>query len=122
MATLGGIDLGILDSEDQTKDSNLFNQPLPYSDSDDSLLMDLFGTGRSIVLSGVKKSTSRSDLQTFVADIESIQNGQQTGSTYIGELITASKTVLIQSFNWRWVAGDVQRVHYTITLLEGQPI
>lgn len=118
MATLDGVILGDIQNENQTKDSNLFIQPLPYSDSEDSLLMDLMGTGRTITLN-VKFKGTTAELKTFIAAIEGIQDGAQTGSTYVGSLVTTSKTVLIQTFSWDYERGNVGVLNYNITLIEG---
>lgn len=121
MATIDGNSLGKVQNESQTKDSNLFMQPLPYSDSVDSILMDLFGTGRTITIEG-KITGDKTALQTFVGAIEGIQDGRQSGSVYVGDLITSNKTVLIQTFNWNYQAANVGSLPYTLTLMEGTVI
>ena len=77
------------------------------------------GTSRTITIEGQKISTTKSDLTTFVSTIEGIQNGQQGSSAYVGDFITSSKNVQIQTFSWNWVEGDVGRIKYTLVLLEG---
>jgi hypothetical protein len=122
MATLATKDLGTIETETQTKESNLFFQPLPYSDSTSAILLDLMGTSRTIQIEGMWIDTTKSNLQTYVSDIESIQNGQQSGSTYVGDFVTTDKTVLIQTFTWTWSAGDPGRIKYSLSLVEGTPI
>ena len=117
-ATIGGVSLGIVNSESQTKSSGLFNQPLPFSDSDASLIMDLLGTSRTITISGVKTGTI-ADLRTFVTNIEAIQNGQQSGSTFVSSWTNVNKTCLIQEFTHDKVEADENRVTYTLSLIEG---
>jgi len=118
MATIGGVDLGTVTSETSAKNSNLFNQPLPLSDSDEALLMDLFGTSRTITVEGVKTGAV-ADLRTFITNIEAIQDGEQSGSTFVSSWTNANKTVLIQDFTHTKVQADESKVNYTLTLLEG---
>lgn len=121
MVTLGGIDLGVVKNESQSKDSSLFNQPMPRSDSDEAILMDLFGTSRTVTIDGVKTGTL-SELRTFVNAIEGIQSGTQTGSTFSGGFKSTNITVLIQNFTWNYAEGDVSRISYTLTLVQGTAI
>ncbi len=118
MATIGGKSLGNVKSENSTKSSNLFNQPLPFSDSDVALIMDLMGTSRTITVTGVKTGTV-AQLRTFVTDIEGLQNGEQSGLTFVSSWTNVNKTVLIQDFTHDKLEADENKVNYTLTLLEG---
>jgi len=122
LATLNSTDLGTITRETQTKDSNLFFYPLPLSDSNEALLLDLMGTSRTITVEGYKISTTKATLTTFVTTIETLQNGEQSGVTYVGDFITTNKTVQVQTFTWDWVEADVNRIKYTLTLLQGTPL
>ena len=68
MTSVGGVDLGKITNESSTKSSTLFNTPLPFSDSDEALIMDLFGMSRTITVTGYKTGTV-ADLRTFVTNI-----------------------------------------------------
>lgn len=116
MATINSVSLGVVQNENSSKESNLFFSPLPYSDSDDAILLDLMGTSRTITING-KFTGNKTALQTAVGNIESIQNGQQELVEYAGEIIT--KNVQIQSFTWDYKEGSPNEVDYTLTLLEG---
>lgn len=118
MTSIGGKDLGDVNSESSTKSTGLFNQPLPYSNSDAALIMDLMGTSRTITVNGVKTGAVAA-LRTFVTDIEGIQNGQQGGSTFVSSWTNVNKTVLIQDFTWEKVEGNESKINYSLTLLEG---
>ncbi|MFW6173735.1 MAG: hypothetical protein ACOC5T_08325 [Elusimicrobiota bacterium] len=118
MASVGGVDLGNVTTERSSKESNLFTQPIPYSDSTDTLMMDIFGTTRTITVEGSKTGTL-SELRTFVENIEDLQNGQQSGMTFESSWTNDDKTVLIQNFEHSKAEGDVSRVTYSITLVEG---
>lgn len=117
MATLGTINLGIVKNENSSKESNLILQGIPYSDSDEAVTLDLMGVTRILTINGEKVDTP-TNLVTFIGNIESIQNGQQTGLIYSGDMISGI-TVLIQSFSWDYVSGDPNRITYTLTLYEG---
>ncbi|MCK4827668.1 hypothetical protein KA005_68710 [bacterium] len=118
MASIGGVDLGEVKTESHTKSSNLFNQPLPYSDSDAALIMDLMGTNRTITIMGVKTGTIAAQ-RTFIAAIEAKQNGAQSGMTFVSSWTNMSKTVLIQDFTHDKKGADESEVSYTLVLIEG---
>ena len=119
MATLDSKDLGKVQLETQSKASNLFNQPLPTSDSDKSILLDLFGINRTITIEGIF-SGSLTQQNTFITDIEGIQNGTQIGVTFVSsQTNTSNKTVFVQDFSWNFSAGKPNKVNYFLTLLEG---
>lgn len=118
MTSIGGVDLGEVKSESSTKSSGIFNTALPFSDSETALIMDLLGTSRTISIEGIKTGTV-SQLRTFVTNLEALQNGQQSGMTFVSSWTNADKTVLIQDFTHTKVEGDESRVTYTLTLIEG---
>ena len=117
-ASIGGKSLGNVLSESSSKSSNLFNQPIPFSDSDSALIMDLMGTNRTITITGVKTGTVAS-LRTFITDIEGLQNGSQSSLTFVSSWTNANKNVLIQDFTHDKIEADENKVSYTIILLEG---
>ena len=119
MATLDGTDLGNIQTETQNKDSSLFNQPLPGSDSSTSILLDLFGVTRTISIDGIKSGTAAA-LNTFITVIEALIAGGQSGVTFVSSLSTfANKTVFVKSFNWDYVKGDPNKISYRLELTEG---
>lgn len=121
MATLAGVDLGTVSDESSTKSSNLFNFPMPLSDSDQAILMDIFGTSRTITLSGVKTGVI-ADLRTFVNNIEALQNGEQSNLTFVSSWTNANKEVLIQDFTHTKIKADESLVGYNLTLVEGSAL
>ena len=118
MATIDEKDLGDISSESSTKSSNLFQFPMPLSDSDKAVLMDIFGTSRTITLEGVKTGAVAA-LRTFISDIETIQDGEQSGSTFVSSWTNSNKTVLIQDFTHTKVSANESEVTYTLVLEEG---
>lgn len=121
MASLESVDLGTVTSETSTKSSNLFNFPMPLSDSDEAILMDIFGTSRTISLEGVKTGEI-ADLRTFVNNIEALQNGEQSNLTFVSSWTNSNKEVLIQDFSHTKISADESKVSYSLNLLEGEAL
>ncbi len=122
MATLDGNNLGNIQTESQIKDSSLFNQPLPGTDSSISILLDLFGVTRIIRIDGIK-ADSAANLNTFIVAIEALIAGGQTGVTYASSLSTfGNKTVFVKSFNWNYIKGDPNKISYSLELVEGAAV
>jgi len=119
-ATIGTKSLGDVQSEESTKSSGLFDMPMPLQDSDKTLIMDLMGTTRTITVNGSFTGTT-SELRTFIGDIETLQNGEQTALTFVSSWYTgySETTFLIQGFTHTKDSADENRVKYTLTLLEG---
>ena len=118
MTSIGGVDLGKVTSEVNMKSSSLFQQPLPFADSDKALLMDLFGMSRTITVSGYKTGVV-ADLRTFVVNIEALMIGDQSGSTFVSSWTNVNKTVLLQDFEHSKLEANENKVTYTLTLIEG---
>jgi len=122
MASVGGIDLGTVISEKQTKTASLFQQPLPMQDSNQSILLDIFGMGRTIQITGVYVGTLE-EQNTFIQAIEGIASGNQTGSTFVSsQTSTPNKNVFINDFEWTVNKADVSKIEYSLTLVEGATI
>ncbi len=118
MASIAGKDLGTVTSENSTKSTALFNQPIPFSDSDASLIMDLMGTSRTITVTGVKNGAVAA-LRTFITDIEGLQTGQQSSLTFVSSWTNVNKNCLIESFTHDKISADESKVTYTLVLVEG---
>lgn len=121
MATLSGTSLGIVQREKQAKDSGLTNFPLPRSDSSSSILLDLFGVTRTITLEGRYEGTTE-EIRTFIATIEGYASGTQSGLTFQSDLISSTKTVFIQNFEWAYNEADTSTIQYTLIMLEGAAV
>lgn len=125
MATLGpsNTDLGAVQSESHTKNSSLFNQPLPATDSSSSILLDLFGMSRTITIEGIFTDTV-ANIRTFIGVIEGFAAGTQTGLKFVSSLITspASYNTFIESFTWNYVKGAPDHINYSLNLIEGASV
>lgn len=117
----GVIDLGIVNAESQTKDSGLFQSPLPGANSNNAILLDVFGCFRTIVINGTYAG-NLTQQRAFITAIESIVSGRQVSSTFVSSLTTDSKKVFVQSFNWEVQEANTGKINYTLTLLEGKEI
>ena len=119
MATLNNIDLGNIQNETQIKDTALFVNPIPVSDSDAVFLLDIFGVSRTISIEGIITGTT-TVLDDFIDNMEGIANGNQIGITFVSSLSTFdNKTVFIKSFRWSYVKAEVNKISYTLELIEG---
>jgi len=97
----------------------LFNQPLPTSDSDKSILLDLFGVSRVISITGIFTGTL-AQLNTFITVIETLADGSQTGVTFVSSLSTfTSKKVFVKNFNWSFIKATPNKINYSLELIEG---
>ncbi len=112
-------DLGDVADEESNKDAGLFSIPVPLADSDESLVQDLFGTIREITVTGVKTGTI-AELRTFVTNIETLEDGEQSVMVFISSWTNSNKNVFIKSFHHSKGAGDESKVNYTLNLIETQ--
>lgn len=117
MATYKGTSLGYIRSETQTKASNLFNTPLPGSDSDQVIVLDLFGMTRTISISGVITG-ALATLQTFIATMEGYANGQQTIGVFVSNIHATNKNCYIQNFSYTYSTESPSILNYTLDLIE----
>lgn len=118
--TLDGMSsLGTVTNEESTKDAGLFQQPLPASNSSSAILIDIFGTSRTITVSGIFTGTT-GDIQTFISELDALVNGTQTSTkTFHSDKSNANYEVLINSVSWSSEEGAVGKINYNITMTEG---
>ncbi|KKN09272.1 hypothetical protein LCGC14_1048260 [marine sediment metagenome] len=96
--------------------------PLPGSDSDAAILLDLFGVSRNITISGIKTG-SLATQNTFITTMEALIAGSQTGVTFVSSQTSFSnKTVFVKSFNWEFVKGNLNKINYRLDLIEGATV
>ncbi len=119
MATLGGVDLGDVQLERQNKVGQLFQQPIPTRNSNQAILLDIFGVSRTITVTGIITGVDATHV-TFINNIEAIINGAQVSSTFVSSKTGyANKNVFIDGFEWNVNKADVSKIGYTLTLIEG---
>ncbi len=119
VTTTKSIDLGEVQSETQVKSSEMFNIPVPSLDSNEAIILDLFGNSRNTTVSGIVTGNT-AQLNTFITDVEGEKIPFQPGITFESSLTTfADKLVFIKSFSWTYVAGSPSKVAYELELIEG---
>ena len=67
--TLAGTTLPNVNNVSSTKDSQLFRMPLPASDSSAAVILDLFGTTRSLSIKG-RKIDTEANCATFISTLD----------------------------------------------------
>jgi hypothetical protein len=111
-------DFGTVTSEDHTKDAGLFQYPMPGHNSSSCVMLDLFGAGRTINLKGTYTGTP-TNVATFIGQLDNLVNGAQVVRTFVSGKSGSSYYVLITSTNWTGGPGEVNKVDYTISMMEG---
>ena len=133
-------------SEVIKKSNSLIRVPFPMADSNDSIMADLLGCSRDIVVEGNYSNEDNADLYKFVRDLASIKdknsvtliNGDQSntggdkiGYDYLPVVSNMSSTgaitggdqelirVYVNDVSVTFVDGDPNKVKYSLTLYEG---
>lgn len=119
MATLTNVSsLGVVKSESFSKDSNLFKQPLPRSNSTASIVLDLFGAGATITISGAY-TTSHGTISTMVTELKALIDGQQTRRTYTSD-VSGTYNIYVTSVKFDVQEGaGTTTINYEIEMMEG---
>ena len=115
--TLNSTDLQDVQKEDHTKDAQLFTMPLPASDSTSTIVIDLFGTIRNIMVDGVFAETLANQ-RTFISTIEGYVDGSQTKVVYHSDKTNTNYNVFVKTFRWWATSGDVNKINYVLELIE----
>ena len=120
MASIGGIDLGDIQTERQSKSGQLFQFALPTKDSNLAVLLDYFGVMRKISVSGIITGVDATHV-SFIEAIEAIVDGAQgSGEEFVSSKTgIANKNVFIDTFDWNVRKGDVSKIEYSLSLIEG---
>lgn len=109
--------MGTVTHESSTKDAQLFQQPLPMSDSSQAIILDLFGTSRTMTVSGIFTGTG-GDIQAFIGQLDTLANGSQVAKTYHSDKTGVDYKVLVNTVEWSSEGGDVNKVNYTLNLIQ----
>jgi len=124
-------------SEDISKNAGLMDMPMPTQDSDGKIVMDLMGTGREILITGIvgTADVGTGKLYLYAADIaglgvHTLVNGQQ-GTAIYGQYVYTPETlnrgntgaqitinVVVSDASIKSVKGDPESMEYSVTLLE----
>jgi len=110
----GAVDLGVVTDEDINKDAQLFQMPLPATDSSGLVGLDLFGATKTITIKGKYVGTA---ISTFVAQIQGLVSGTQNIKTYVSDTAGSLK-VLVQNVRWNYETGVPNVINYELSMLE----
>jgi hypothetical protein len=103
-----------------TKDSGLFEQALPASDSSEQILIDLFGCTRKISLEGTFVSGQGGKTVTqFIEELNALQTGNQATSTFVSGQNGVPYNVYIVSVEYSDDEANPNSVDYRIEMSEG---
>lgn len=117
----GMTSLGTIQSEDRSKDAQLFQMPLPRQNSQNSVLADIFGVSGTIRISGTF-TVSDGTISTFISQLEGLITGTQTARTFHSDKSNSNYTVLIQTISWKSAEAGVNLVEYEISMIEGSAV
>ena len=118
------LQLGTVQNERVTVDAQLFEQPMPGGSASATILIDLFGVVKKIVLQGSFVTgqgglTIKTFADQFVDQTTGAIKGSQPYSAYVSDSFTTGINVIIVSYEQSWDEGDASRIKYTLTLQEG---
>ena len=127
MATLGGLDLGDIESENITKQNSVITMPdIPTDltsesdtgDTSKTCTFQPFKPTRVLEVSGTYCATSLSEVASFITSLNAKANAK--AQTYSGETITVSGIVTNIKVNTS--VAPMNTARYSFTLLEGKSI
>lgn len=117
--TLTGLSsMGTVMSEESSKDAQLFQQPMPLSDSSSAIMLDLFGAGRTITIKGIY-TIADGVISSFISELDSLISGNQGVKIYHSDKSGSNYNVLVQSVRWSGEEAGVNFVDYEISVVEG---
>jgi len=121
---VGMSSLGTVQTEENNKDAQLFQMPLPTKDSVDAVILDLFGMMRTIIITGTFTGDAASQT-AFIEELDALANGSQVGRNYhsdkgYGSDGAGNYKVLISSTRWKVEEGGINKIEYTINMMESK--
>ena len=110
--------LGTVIEEKQTKDAQLFQQPMPGSDSSQTFVIDIFGAIRTISIRGKYVGANIGEVQTFISQLKGLINGNQVVRVYTSDLFVSGINVYVMMVDYTYEAGNPLSVDYSIQMIE----
>jgi hypothetical protein len=123
--TLGTVTFTTIKKEKSRKDSQLFSTPLPGSDSDETIVLDLFGANRTIDLEGTYVGTA-AEIKTFIDAFDGLITGDTTAAiiyhtdTSNGHDGAGNYHVYVQTTEWEFEDGVPGKINFTASLIESE--
>ena len=112
------ISLEPVTSEESAKDSGLFFMPMPVSDSNGALMIDIFGAQRTFNIQGTLVSDATT-IANFCNQLDGLANGSQNVKVYHSDKSNNNYNVLVNSVKWTSEAGAPTKVEWQLELMEG---
>ncbi len=106
------------------KESQTWEIPIPTSDSNATIVIDMMGTKKMLTISGITTGTV-TQIDSFINGLEGFLNSQQyllaaSGLTFTADRpASTSIAVIMKSFDWEYDAGMVNKVQWSISLIQG---
>jgi hypothetical protein len=107
----------------RTTESQIWKILIPTQGPETVVVLDMMGTERNIIISGITTGTV-TQLDSFVNNLEGFMNSQQYILAASGLTLTADRpastsiTVILKSFDWEYDAGIVNKLQWTISMMQ----
>lgn len=108
--------MGTVTNEKVNKDSQLFQQPLPGSDSSSTIVLDLFGAAKTITIDG--EFYDETNMAEFLTELEGLVNGDQTHYHWTSDAIGTTINVCVLTVSWQYIGGEPTHITYTINMIQ----
>ncbi len=106
-----------------TKESQTWEILIPTEDSNKAVVIDLMGTKKTLVISGITTGTV-TQIDSFINNLEGFMNSQQyllaaSGLTFTADRpASTSYTVIMKSFDWEYFSGAVNKLEWSMSLMQ----
>lgn len=106
------------------KESQTWEILIPTENSNATVVIDLMGTKKTLMISGITTGTV-TQIDSFINALEGFMNSQQyilaaSGLTFTSDRpVGTSLTVICKSFSWEYSAGIINKLEWTISLIQG---
>lgn len=106
------------------RESQTWEILIPTENSNANVVVDLMGTKKTLMVSGITTGTV-TQIDSFINALEGFLNSQQYLLTASGLTFTADRpastslTVIMKSFSWEYNAGIINKLEWTISLVQG---
>jgi len=116
------LDLAIVQREENSKESMLFVNTMPASDSSSTIVLDILGAGRIMTIHAIKVDTA-ANIATFIGLMEDYINGNQTTRTaYHSDIRNETLYGYISNFRYVYYDGQPGMLAYSFQFTEGAAI
>ena len=107
------------------KDSQLFQMPMPASDSSAAVVLDLFGASRTIIINCTYMGTE-DECKIYIGQLDNLVNGNQSVKIFHSDISPGSDgsgnyNVYVLDIQWEYVEAAVGYVNFSISLMECSP-